>query len=184
MSPSRRRRLLPAVRVAAVRVAAVLLLAACGGRDVLQPDDPGSPGTPSTPGAPGATPHAAGAMAARIDGHDYVARSAVGFEGLLVRVNKGGVRLAVAPPPVARDSRDPAVRADYELTVAGTPDGGPLPDSVTFTRFDGYSGALYWIAPGETIRVWLGLYHRSGGHYDAGPFAVDIMRLPHPRTPE
>ena len=38
---------------------------------------------------------------------------------------------------------------------------------------------LYWIAPGQSVPVFLGLYQKSKGEFVLGPYAVTITRRPH-----
>lgn len=153
---------LPSVRPA-VFVAALL---AC--------TDATSPRPPAAPAPPASTLR----MNALIDGHVYVAAAPDGFGGVRIEVNKGGIWLAADFAGVGRV--DGVVNAvDFLLSVAGTEDGGPLPAGVEFTRRDAFSGSLYWIAPGQTVETWLGLYHRSAAHYDFGPYPVWIQRRSH-----
>lgn len=134
--------------------------------------------SPRAPDAP-ALPASALRMNALIDGRVYVAAAPDGFGGVRIEVNKGGIWLAADFAGVGRV--DGVVNAvDFQLSVAGTEEGGPLPAGVEFTRRDAFGGSLYWIAPGQTVETWLGLYHRSAGHYDFGPYPVQIQR----RSPE
>lgn len=136
---------------------------------------------PRLPEAP--SPDGAIRMSARIDGRTYIGSDPDGFGVQYIEVNKGGIRLAATFQ--AGDGADgPVNQADYELTVAGTPDGGPLPERVVFTRYDAFSGSLYWIAPGQAVDLWVGLYHRSSGRHVLGPWPVTVQRRSHAATAE
>jgi hypothetical protein len=75
--------------------------------------------------------------------------------------------------------RFPLTAADFELRVTGSAAGDPLPTRVEYTADDAFSGSLYWIAPGQSVPVFLGLYQKSKGDYVLGPYAVTIMRRAH-----
>lgn len=134
----------------------------------------------SGPALPPAGPPAAElALLAEIDGFEYRATASRGFDDDPIVVNKGGVRLYVDVENAGRHVDGPVRGGDFEIRVAGGPDGAPLPERVAFTRYDDFSGALYWIAPGQTVPAWLGLWHKTEEHWDAGPFRVDIRRRSH-----
>ena len=131
---------------------------------------------PSLPEAP--APDGSIRMSARIDGRTYVGSDPDGFGVEYIEVNKGGIRLS-ATFQAGSGAGGPVNQSGYELTVAGTPDGGPLPERVVFTRYDAFSGSLYWIAPGQAVELWVGLYQRSSGRHVLGPWAVTVQRRSH-----
>lgn len=127
---------------------------------------------------PSPQPDAALQMSARIDGRVYVASDPGGFPVQHIEVNKGGIRLDAT---VQRESASGAAvsRVDYELTVAGSPDGGPLPERVVYSRVDAFSGTLYWIAPGQSVELWVGVYHVPDGRHILGPWPITVQRRSH-----
>lgn len=117
-------------------------------------------------------------MSARIDGRTYVASDPDGFSEPHIEVNKGGIHLSAAFTRASPN--DPSVTAaSHILTVAGSAAGDPLPARVEFTRTDAFSGTLYWIAPGQAVTLWLGLYDVPGERHVFGPFSVVIERRSH-----
>ena len=119
-------------------------------------------------------------MEAIIDGRRVAASADAGFETSGLEVNKGGIQLSVAFHGSSGDAHAPVSGSSkFRLDVLGSPAGAPLPERVEFTRYDPFSGALYWIAPGQAVQMWLGLYHVSEGHYDFGPFPITIERRSH-----
>jgi hypothetical protein len=129
------------------------------------------------------TPPPAGSLelAARIDGRIYEAADPDGFAVGRIEVNKGGIRLNAT----FRGTSGAAINAvDYELTVAGSADGEPLPERVAFTRVDAFSGTLYWIAPGQAVELWVGLYHGPTGRHVFGPYPIVVERRSHDRGEE
>ena len=115
-------------------------------------------------------------MVAHVDGRDYIASDSIGFAGQVVDINKEGILLSA----VFRNSHAdaPVNGADFRLAATG-PDGtAPVAPHVEYTALDPFGGSLYWIAPGQSISVWLGLYHISAGHYDFGPYPLTITRRP------
>lgn len=148
---------------------AFLVCAACSDGTLPTIPDPVVP-TPVAPRPP--------TLTARIDGRVYGATDSLGFAGQRVDVNKGGVRLSADARRI-RHMGGGAQEGQFRLVVAGTPDGGPLPSRVEFTRYDAFSGALYWIAPGQAVRAYIGIYHATEGHYDFGPHEIVIERRSH-----
>jgi len=118
-------------------------------------------------------------MKAKIDGFVYRAADGEGFMAGPIDVNKGGIRIYATFDNTAGNLTAPLSSSDFEMHVSGTADGGPLPERVEYTRYDAFSGALYWIAPGQSVPVWLGLYQKSTGEYVFGPHAVTIARRAH-----
>lgn len=150
---------------------AFLVCAACNDGMLPTIPDPVGPEAPVTPRPP--------TLTARIDGRTYDATDSLGFNAQLVDVNKGGIRLSAQLRGALRH-RDGVVNdTDFRLIVSGTPDGGPLPQRVEFTRYDAFSGSLYWIAPGQAVRTYIGIYHATEGHYDFGPHEIVIERRSH-----
>lgn len=138
---------------------------------------------PAAPALPPASqdPHSETAlqMHVRIDGRDYVAAAPGGFAIEEIEINKGGIRLS-ATFRNAGDESTVAVNAiDYQLTVAGTPDGGAFPPKVEYTRTDAFSGTLYWVAPGQSLDLWVGLLHLPTQRHLLGPFPVGLQRRSH-----
>lgn len=131
---------------------------------------------PETPAGDGAM-----RMSARIDGRTYVVSDPDGFDVARIEVNKGGIRLNATFTRAS--AADPSVSAaSHLLTVAGSAAGGPLPARVEFTRTDAFSGTLYWIAPGQAVTLWLGLYDRPAERHVFGPFPVVLERRSHTGT--
>lgn len=130
------------------------------------------------PNPPGPTDGGGLVLAARIDGSDYRASPGMGFDHPAIEVAKGGIRLAVT---VENDGGldAPLTSSNFEVRFAGSEDGASFPSRVEFTRYDAFSGALYWIAPGQSVNVWIGLWHRGESHWDAGPYAVTLTRRSH-----
>lgn len=141
--------------------------AACHGDPVTLPNLPQDP-----------APDAVLRMSARIDGRTYVAADPGGFPVQHIEVNKGGIRLA-ATFDGSSGSGLPVNEANHQLTVAGSPDGDPLPERVVFNRTGAFSGTLYWIAPGQAVELWVGLYHVPSARHVMGPFPVTIERRAH-----
>jgi hypothetical protein len=65
---------------------------------------------------------------------------------------------------------------DFRLAVAGDADGGPLPAGVVFTRSGPFSGNVAGIQEGQTIQVFISLYHIEPEHNDFGPVALTVTR--------
>lgn len=140
------------------------VLAACGA-------DSG-PTTP--PGGP--VIRAPMAMVAHVDGHDYVAGDSIGFGAQFVDINKEGILLSVLFVNSSADA--PVNSGDFRLTVTGVDGTAPVAPHVEYTALEPFGGSLYWIAPGQQVSAWLGLYHVSAGHYDFGPYPIVIKRRP------
>jgi hypothetical protein len=118
-------------------------------------------------------------MNARIDGFVYTAVAGTGFDVGPIEVNKGGVRISATFANTGGNLTAPLTPADFELRVTGSAAGGPLPTRVEYTADNAFSGSLYWIAPGQSVPVFLGLYQKSKGDYVLGPYAVTITRRAH-----
>lgn len=151
-------------------VFALAVLVACA--DSGSPVGPGSPGSPAP--ATGSV-----SLVAHIDGHDYLASRDSGFAVGEIPINKGGIVLRAAALNGTGTLSAPFTAENYELRVMGGPSGAPLPAAVEFTRYDAFSGSLYWIAPGQTVTLYLGLVRRQTDSTELGPFAVAVHRLPH-----
>ena len=77
-------------------------------------------------------------------------------------------------------SFDPVVGApDFQLSVAGDADGGPLPARVTFQRTSSFAGNLVvsGATPLAATQIFFGLRHVAEGHDDFGPFAISVQRF-------
>ncbi len=132
--------------------------------------------------APEAVPKGSGTrMSALIDGRTYVATDPGGFSVHRIEVNKGGIRLNATFSRTSAGDQ-PVNASDYVLTVAGSPTGAALPERVEFTRSDAFGGTLYWIAPGQAITLWIGLYHVPGERHVMGPYPVTVERRSHTGT--
>ena len=118
-------------------------------------------------------------MNARIDGFVYTATSEASFPVRDIEVNKGGVRIAATFANAGGNLTAPLTGVDFELRVSGSAAGGPLPSRVEYTPDDAFSGSLYWIAPGQAVPVFLGLFQKSTGAYVLGPWPVTITRRAH-----
>lgn len=119
-------------------------------------------------------------MEATIDGRLLEATAEGGFASSGIEVNKGGIQLSAEFRGSSGDAHAPvAGSSKFRLDVLGSPGGAALPARVEFTRYDAFSGALYWIAPGQSVELWLGLYHVTEDHYDFGPFPVTVERRSH-----
>jgi hypothetical protein len=65
---------------------------------------------------------------------------------------------------------------DFRLAVAGDADGGPLPEGVVFTRSGPFSGSVSGIQEGQSLQVFISLYHIEPEHEDFGPVALTVSR--------
>jgi hypothetical protein len=149
----------------------VLALAAVLG--ACQPDPFTVPDIPDPPIGDGKLQ-----MSARIDGRTYLATDPTGFSIQHIEVNKGGIRLSATFRSGTAGS--PAVNpVDYRLTVSGSETGEPLPERVVFSPSRPFEGSLYWIAPGQAVELWIGLYHGPTGRYVFGPFPITLERRSH-----
>jgi hypothetical protein len=138
--------------------------------------DPAAPGMGGPSGAQGPPMR----MEATIDGRVLEATVEGGFASSGLEVNKGGIQLSAEFTGSSGDAHAPVTGSPkFRLDVMGSPAGGPLPARVEFTRYNAFSGALYWIAPGQSVELWLGLYHVTEDHYDFGPFPVTVERRSH-----
>lgn len=152
-------------------VVPALLLASCADLPT------GSPAPPSAP-----APSGEFAMLARIGDVRVRATESAGFGDTVVTIGKGGFILKVAFENAGLVAHSAVTDADYELRLAGDDSGAPLPSGVVYTPFDDFDGSIYWVAPGQRVEAWLGLWHKSAGHYDAGPYRLYIERQPHSWT--
>lgn len=118
-------------------------------------------------------------MNARIDGFVYSATTEAGFPVSGIEVNKGGVRVSATFANAGGNLTAPLTGVDFELRVSGSVSEGPLPSRVAYTADDAFGGSLYWIAPGQAVPVFIGLYQKSRSAYVLGPYAVTITRRPH-----
>lgn len=118
-------------------------------------------------------------MNARIDGFVYTATTEAGFPIRDIEVNKGGVRIDATFSNAGGNLTAPLTAVDFELRVSGSAAGGGLPSRVEYTPDDAFSGSLYWIAPGQSVPVFLGLYQKSRAAYVLGPYSVTITRRAH-----
>lgn len=137
-------------------------LAACGGEN-----------GPTTPAGGGAI-RLPMAMVAHVDGHDYLAGDSIGFGAQFVDINKEGILLSARFLNSSADA--PVNSGDFQLTVTGMDGATPVAPHVEYTSLEPFGGSLYWIAPGQAVSAWLGLYHVSAGHYDFGPYPLVIKR--------
>ena len=160
-----------ATRARGSRIALLALpffLAACAGEDPFIPEPVEQPAA-----------RAPLRMNARIDGFVYTATTEAGFPVSGIEVNKGGVRIDATFANAGGNLTAPLTPVDFELRVSGSESGGPLPSRVDYTAYDAFSGSLYWIAPGQSVPVFLGLYQKSRGDFVLGPYMVTITRRPH-----
>jgi len=156
------------LRVFPITALTFAALAACS--------EPADPGENIPPGSQTASMR----MEATIDGRLLEATVHEGFASSGIEVNKGGIQLSAAFRGSNGDAHAPVTGSPkFRLDVMGSPTGAPLPARVEFTRYDPFSGALYWIAPGQRVELWLGLYHVTEDHYDFGPFPVLVERRSH-----
>ena len=118
-------------------------------------------------------------MNARIDGFVYSATTVAGFQTRDIEVNKGGVRIEATFANAGGNLTAPLTPVDFELRVSGSASDGPLPSRVEYTPDDAFRGSLYWIAPGQSVPVFIGLYQKSTGTYVLGPYPVTITRRAH-----
>lgn len=118
-------------------------------------------------------------MNARIDGVVYAATTEAAFQAQNIEVNKGGVRIDATFANAGGNLTAPLTATDFEIRVSGTAGGGALPSRVEYTPYDAFSGSLYWIAPGQAVPVFIGLYQKSKDGYVLGPYSVTITRRPH-----
>ena len=122
------------------------------------------------------------AMIARIGDIRARATPAAGFGDTVVTVGKGGFILNVTFQNAGLVAHTAITDANYELRLTGDAAGAPLPERVVYTPFDNFDGSIYWVAPGQQVETWIGLWHKSAGHYDAGPYRLYIKRRPHSYT--
>lgn len=144
----------------------LLLLAACASEAPFTPEPIPAPDRERAPFR----------MDAKIDGFIYSATPTSGFPVQHIEVNKGGVRLSATFANAGGTLTAPLTPADFELRVTGSPAGGPFPSRVEYTAYDAFSGSLYWIAPGQAVPVFIGLYQKSRGQFVLGPHRVVIER--------
>ena len=159
-----RRRLLTYARL----ILPALLLSACADRPPTGP-------TPS-PGV-----QIPMSMIAHVDGRDYIAADSIGFGAQVVDINKEGILLSALFEHSHAEM--PVNSGDFRLTATGPGGVAPVAAHVEYTALDPFGGSLYWIAPAQSVSVWLGLYHISAGHYDFGPYPLTITRRPSRPSP-
>lgn len=145
-----------------------LLLASCAGETPFTPEPIPAPDRERAPFR----------MDAKIDGFIYSATPTSGFPVQQIEVNKGGVRLSASFANAGGTLTAPLTPVDFELRVTGTLDGGPFPSRVAYTPYDAFSGSLYWIAPGQAVPVYIGLFQKSTDRFVLGPHRVVIERRP------
>ncbi|HEU4801021.1 MAG TPA: hypothetical protein VFS94_10330 [Gemmatimonadales bacterium] len=153
-----------------VAVVALCLVASCSELPTSSAPPPGGP------------PEFEFALVARIGDIHARATASAGFGDTVVTVGKGGFILDVSFENAGLVTHSALTESEYELRLTGTAAGGPLPIGVVYTPFAGFDGSIYWVAPGQRVEVWIGLWHKSGEHYDAGPYRLFIMRRPHGYT--
>jgi hypothetical protein len=152
----------------AALLAVPLLLAACSAEAPFTPEPIDQP-----------VARAPLRMNARIDGFVYSATTEAGFPVGGIEVNKGGVRVSATFANAGGNLTAPLTAVDFELRVSGSVAEGPLPSRVVYTADDAFGGSLYWIAPGQAVPVFIGLYQKSRSAYVLGPYPVTITRRPH-----
>lgn len=136
----------------------------------------------SAPNQPPDASDAEFAMVARIGDIRALATQSTGFRDTVVTVGKGGFVLQVSFQNAGHVAHTAVTEADYELRVTGDASGAALPERVVYTPLNDFDGSIYWVAPGQQVETWIGLWHKSAGHYDAGPYRLYIKRKPHSYT--
>lgn len=136
----------------------------------------------NAPEAPATAESSEFAMVARIGDIAARATESAGFGDTVVTVGKGGFILRTSFQNTSAVAHAAVNGADYELRVTGDPDGAPFPERVVYTPLGDFEGSFYWVAPGQIVEVWIGLWHKSENHYDAGPYRLFIEREPHSWT--
>lgn len=122
------------------------------------------------------------ALIARIGDIRARATDSDGFRDTLVTVGKGGFILKTTFQNAGAVAHTAVTEADYELRVTGDAEGALFPERVVYTPLRGFEGSFYWVAPGQLVETWIGLWHKSEKHYDAGPYRLFIQREPHSWT--
>ena len=151
---------IPKLRQAAT-VAAMFALAGCGAEQTDPPDEPSF-----------VTVVLGINQAIEIQG-----ATGVGFGNPTITTETGSVLINSAEFLLADDEPDPVVNdLDFRLAVAGDAAGGPLPEGVTFARSGSFTGTIAGIEAGESVQVFLSLYHVQPAHNDFGPFPITITR--------
>lgn len=136
----------------------------------------------SVPNLPDGPSDAEFAMVARIGDIRATATETRGFRDTVVTVGKGGFILEASFRNAGAVAHSAVTPTEYELRVSGDPSGGPLAERVVYTPLDEFEGSFYWVAPGQKVETWIGLWHKSEEHYDAGPYRMYIEREPHSWT--
>lgn len=136
----------------------------------------------STPAPPSGPSNGEFSMVARIGDIKARATASRGFADTVVVVGKGGFILETSFQNASSVAHAAVTPAEYELRVTGGPDGEPLAPRVVYTPLSGFKGSFYWVAPGQKVETWIGLWHKSEEHYDAGPYRMFIEREPHSFT--
>lgn len=153
-----------------ILVIPALLLAACAELPT---------GTPAPPTGPSIGEFA---MIARIGDIRAMATASHGFGDTVVTVGKGGFILKTSFQNASAVAHAAVTPSEYELRVSGDPSGAPLAERVVYTPLGEFEGSFYWVAPGQKVETWIGLWHKSEKHYDAGPYRMYIERTPHSWT--
>ena len=149
--------------------ALAILLAACAGDAPVTPEPIDQPSVNRAPLR----------MDARIDGFIYTATTEHGFPVGLIEVNKGGIVISTTFANAGGNLTRPLTPVDFEIRVAGSATGGPFPSRVAYTADDAFRGSLYWIAPGQSVPVYISLYQKSSDRHVLGPWPVTIFRREH-----
>jgi hypothetical protein len=136
----------------------------------------------NTPAPPSGPSNGEFAMIARIGDIKARATESHGFGDTVVTVGKGGFILETSFQNTGAVAHAAVTPAEYELRVSGSRDGGPLAQRVVYTPLGEFEGSFYWVAPGQKVETWIGLWHKSEEHYDAGPYRMFIERQPHSYT--
>jgi hypothetical protein len=113
-------------------------------------------------------------MQVTVGGTLVTARAAGGFtagvtvSGPDVAISAQFLNSAGQPDPAVDGSR-------FELSVAGSASGGPLPAGVSFERSNAFAGTLRGL-PSGTTTVYLGLFDKNTLTDEFGPFPLVITR--------
>lgn len=145
----------------AATLASLLAIAGCGGEQTDPPDEPSLE-----------TVVLGFNQAIEIEG-----TAGNGFGNPTVTTETGSVLISSAEFLMADGEPDPIVNElDFRLAVAGDAAGGALPDDVTFARNGSFTGTIVGIPAGESVQVFISLYHVRPAHNDFGPFPITISR--------
>lgn len=154
-----------------VAASALVLAAGCRDTPVTAPEVPDLPiaDEPSGPLV----------METTIDGRRFTVTDGFGFDVRSIEVVKGGIRVSASLPSPGGHLTD-ALSA-YRLQVTSA-DGPAFPERIAYTPHGPFSGALYWIAPGQSVSLAFGLYHAPAGRYVLGPYPIVMTRRGDPGT--